>query len=124
MESARLIAVVDDDASCRESVLGYIRSAGFAVQGFASAGAFLGSAHLPATDCLVLDVRMPGMSGLALQSELRSSHPDLPIIFITAHCGEETRARVLRAGAVACLPKPFDGEALLNAIYTALESRP
>jgi FixJ family two-component response regulator len=120
MGSDRLISVVDDDESCRESVLGYIRSAGFAVQGFASAEAFLGSEHLSATDCLVLDVRMPGMDGLALQCELRGRRPQLPIIFITAHGDEETRSRVLRGGAVDCLLKPFNGEALLSAIHSAL----
>jgi FixJ family two-component response regulator len=118
-----LISVVDDDDSFRESILGYIRSAGFSVQGFASAEAFLASGAVASTDCLTLDVRMNGMSGPALQTELRSLRPQLPIIFITAHGDDRTRARVLREGAVACLPKPFDGEELLTAISTALGDR-
>jgi FixJ family two-component response regulator len=115
-----LISVVDDDESFRESILGYIRSAGFAVQGFESAEAFLASGAVATTDCLTLDVRMHGMSGPALQTELRALRPQLPIIFITAHGDERTRARVLREGARACLPKPFDGEELLGLIQTAL----
>jgi FixJ family two-component response regulator len=123
MEAARTIAVVDDDASCRDSVVGLVRSAGFTVFGFASAEDFLRSDQLRASDCLILDVRMPGMSGLALQGDLRTRRPELPIVFITAHCDDATRARVLRDGAVDCLPKPFEGEALLNAIRTAFGSR-
>ena len=120
MQSPRLISVVDDDQSCRESVVALIRSAGFAAQGFASAAEFLGSGALLATHCLVLDVRMPGMSGLALQSELRSRRTRLPIIFVTAHGDEDTRSRALRDGAVDVLPKPFNGDALLSAIQVAL----
>ncbi|SRR5258705_6975459 len=123
MLRTRLISVVDDDDAFRESILGYIRSAGLAVQGFQCAEEFLASGELAQTDCLTLDVRMPGMGGLALQTELRSLRPQLPIIFITAHGDERTRARVLREGAIACLPKPFDGEELLSAINNALESR-
>jgi FixJ family two-component response regulator len=120
MAGTSLISVVDDDESFRESILGYIRSAGFAVQGFSSGEAFLASGAVDTTACLTLDVRMNGMSGPALQAELRSLRPQLPIIFITAHGDERTRARVLREGAMACLPKPFDGEELLGLIQTAL----
>ncbi|HTO68609.1 MAG TPA: response regulator [Casimicrobiaceae bacterium] len=118
-----LISVVDDDDSFRESLLGYFRSVGFAARGFASAAAFLDSGELELADCVTLDVRMPGMSGPALQSQLRRLRPDLPIVFITAHGDETTRARVLQEGAIACLPKPFDGRELLTAIHTAVGER-
>jgi len=118
-----LISIVDDDDAFRESILGFVRSAGFVAQGFASAEEFL-TFDLAATHCLTLDVSMPGMSGLDLQSELRARRLQIPIIFITAHGDERTRARALREGALACLPKPFDGEELLRLIETALgESR-
>jgi FixJ family two-component response regulator len=123
MQRVRSISVVDDDDSCRASVVGYLRSFGHAAHGFASAEAFLSSEQLGTTECLVLDVRMPGMSGPALQAELRSRRPQLPIIFITAHGDEQTRAQVIRDGAIDCLPKPFVGDALLHAIHTALGDR-
>jgi FixJ family two-component response regulator len=98
MVSVRQISVVDDDDSFRESLLGYIRSVGFSVRGFASGEAFLASAELASTDCLTLDVRMQGMSGPALQTELRPLRPQLPIIFITAH-GDDRRVSESRGGA-------------------------
>lgn len=115
-----MICVVDDDDSCRESVAGLLRSYGYDVRGFASAEAFLDSQQLESAACLVLDVRMPGMSGPALQAELRNRRPHLPIVFVTAHGDEQTRAQVIRDGAIDCLPKPFAGDALLHAIETAL----
>jgi FixJ family two-component response regulator len=118
-----VVSVVDDDQSVRESLAGLIRSVGLAVKVFASAEEFLGSFHIAGTDCLILDVRMPGMDGLELQRQLKTSHPDLPVIFITAHGSEEEiRRRALAAGAVDYLLKPLSEEEVLNAVDTALKS--
>jgi len=121
---AALISVVDDDESVRESLRGLLRSVTFGVKVFASAEEFLSSDRMRETDCLILDVRMPGMSGLELHRRLVSSHPYLPVIFITAHGDEELRSRVLRSGAVDYLLKPFSDHALLNAVQTALRKVP
>jgi FixJ family two-component response regulator len=115
-----LISVVDDDEAVRESVRGLLRSVRFGVEVFASAEDFLRSLRAAETHCLILDVRMPGMSGLELQDRLAASHPEIPIIFITSHGDEELRSRALRGGAVDYLLKPFSEEALLNAVQTAL----
>lgn len=115
-----LIAVVDDDDSVRESLRGLLESLGFAVQTFSSAQAYLTSAYLTVTDCLILDVRMPGMPGPELQRELARRKLKTPIVFITAYGEEDIRPRVLSEGAVDCLLKPFTEEALLNAIRLAL----
>lgn len=123
MANSPLISVVDDDDSVRESLGGLIRSVGFAVKVFASAEEFLNSDHLRNTDCLILDVRMPGMNGLELQRQLAASYCKIPVIFITAHGDEEVRSRALNGGAVDYLLKPFSEEALLNAIDAALKSR-
>jgi len=118
-----IVSVVDDDQSVRESLAGLIRSVGLAVKVFASAEEFLGSFHASGTDCLILDVRMPGMDGLELQRHLKASHPDLPVIFITAHGSEEeVRLRALAAGAVDYLLKPLSEEEVLHAVGTALKS--
>ena len=123
MANLPLISVVDDDDSVRESLSGLIRSVGFGVMVFASAEEFLTSDRLPDTDCLILDVRMPGMNGLELQRRLATNHSAIPIIFITAHGDEETRVRALNGGAVEYLLKPFSEEALLSAIDAALKSK-
>jgi FixJ family two-component response regulator len=117
------ISVVDDDDSVRESLGGLIRSVGFGVMVFGSAEEFLTSDRLRDTDCLILDVRMPGMNGLELQRRLATNHFAIPIIFITAHGDEEARVRALNGGAVEYLLKPFSEEALLRAIDTALKSK-
>jgi FixJ family two-component response regulator len=118
-----LVAIVDDDESIRESLRGLIRSIGLRVETFASAEAFATAKQLGNTDCLILDVRMPGMSGLELQRELAASKRDIPIIFITAHgSDEDVRARALRDGAVAYLSKPFSEDALLEAVSAALSA--
>ena len=123
MANPPLISVVDDDDSVRESLRGLMRSVGFAVAVFASAEQFLDSDHLSDTDCLILDVRMPGMNGLELQRKLATIHCEIPVIFVTAHGDEDARARALNAGAVDYLLKPFSEEALLNAIDSALKSK-
>ena len=122
MSDIPLIAVVDDDAAIREAVQSLLRSAGFWAAPFASAQDFLQSGRLPETACLIVDVRMPRMSGLELQQRLRTVQDPRPIIFITAHGDAETRTRALRAGAVAFLDKPFSDEALLRAVQAALPS--
>jgi FixJ family two-component response regulator len=123
MTRCPLISVVDDDDSVRESLGGLIRSVGFSVKMFASAEAFLNSETPENTDCLILDMRMPGMSGLDLQRVLAARHSEIPVIFITAHGDQEVRSRVLKEGAVELLLKPFSEEALLKAIDAALSSR-
>ena len=121
MANHSVICVVDDDESVREALRGLMRSVGFAVNVFASAEEFLDSDHLRNTDCLILDVRLPGMNGLELQRQLATSHSEIPIIFITSYEDDEVRARALNAGAVAYLLKPFNDEDLLNAIDAALK---
>jgi FixJ family two-component response regulator len=115
------VFVVDDDASVREAVSSLLRSTGRDVLAFASAHEFL--AHpLPAhACCLVLDVRLPGLSGLDLQKELKSRGMHIPIIFITGHGDIPMSVRAMKAGAVEFLPKPFDDEELLGAIEACLE---
>jgi FixJ family two-component response regulator len=122
--SPSLISVVDDDESVRESLQSLLRSVGFAVKAFASAEEFLNSNHWGDNDCLILDVRMPRMSGIELHRRLVASDCEVPVIFITAHgSDEEVRSRALNDGAVAYLVKPFSEDALLNAVRTALSSK-
>ena len=116
-----LVCVVDDDFLARESTTRLLRSFKFDGKALASAEEFLNSDCLAETACLILDVRMPGMSGLELQRQLAVSNSDLPIIFITAHENEDQRRQALEAGAVAFLYKPLFEEALLDAIDTALK---
>jgi FixJ family two-component response regulator len=119
-----LIAVVDDDHSVRKSLSGFIRSAGLAVQTFASAEEFLSSEALSSGDCAIVDVHMPGMSGLELQRRLALSHPRLPVVIVTAEASnDEVRLRALKDGAIAFLSKPLSGESVLSAIQTALKKR-
>jgi len=111
---------VDDDDSVRESLQRLLRSAGFAVQVFATAEDLLNSAYLHQTRCLILDVRMPAMDGFELFRELRKSNSGVPVVFITAHGNEAARLQALNEGAIDYLYKPFSEEALLRAIETAL----
>jgi FixJ family two-component response regulator len=120
MPSVPLIAIVDDDDALRNSLDNLLRSVGFRVHGFASAEAFLQAQPAPETACLLLDVRLPGMNGLALQRQLVAAHGSLPIIFVTAYADDDVRARALAAGAVAFLSKPCREEELLQAIEAAL----
>jgi FixJ family two-component response regulator len=119
-----LISVVDDDHSVRESLARLIRSIGLRVQTFGSAEEFLDAGLSRAPDCLILDIRMPGMNGLELQRELSAGDQDLPVVFITAHGSDaEVRARAIGAGAVDYLLKPLKEEEVLKAIDTALNAR-
>jgi FixJ family two-component response regulator len=119
-----LIAIVDDDYSVRDSLARLIRSVGFDVCIFGSAEEFLNAGLGRDADCLILDVRMPGMNGFELQHELSSRNGDLPVIFITAHGSDgDGRARALGAGAVDYLLKPLGEEEVLKAIGAALRAR-
>jgi FixJ family two-component response regulator len=117
-----LVGVVDDDESVREALGSLIRSAGYNCQLFPSAEAFLETGHLEETDCMVLDVRMPGLSGLDLQRRLREMGSAIPIVFVTGGADEQLRDRALQDGAVAFFGKPFNDEALLSAVGAALDS--
>jgi FixJ family two-component response regulator len=117
-----LVAVVDDDESVRESLPDLLGELGFAASAFSSAEAFLSSDDIGQTRCVVLDVAMPGMSGLDLQRELQRRRHKIPIIFITAQKDEAIRARALEQGAVRVLLKPFSDTSLLEALNTALRA--
>ena len=106
----------------RTAVQGLLKSVGWPAQAFASAEEFLESGQHRQTACLIADIRMPGMSGLELQSRLNAEHCRIPTIFITAHGDAKMRLQALRAGAVEFLAKPFDDEALLESVRAALES--
>jgi FixJ family two-component response regulator len=122
MSEIPLIAVVDDDEAIRDAIQSLLRAVGLRAAVFASAEDFLQADQRQATACLIVDVRMPRMSGLELQRQLATANSPMPIIFITAHGDAETRARALRAGAVAFLDKPFSDEVLLRAVQAALPS--
>jgi len=115
-----LVSVVDDDESVRESLPDLLRECGFAVQAFSSAEEFLASDYVALTQCLILDIAMPGMSGPDLQRELTLRRQPIPIVFITAHGDVTVRPHLIRLGAVECLFKPFSEAALLEALGTAL----
>src|SRR6267142_3300045 len=119
-EENTFVFVVDDDASIRDSLRDLIRSAGLNVQTFASAHEFLTSQRPEALSCLVLDVQLPGLSGLDLQQELAKGHAPIPIIFITGHGDIPMTVRAMKAGALEFLTKPFRDEDLLKAVAQAL----
>jgi len=115
-----MISIVDDDEAVRNATKALIRSLGYRAATFSSAEEFLASEYIGLTNCLILDVGMPGMSGLELQRELKLRGQNIPIVFITANRDEGVRPRVLAQGAVACLFKPFSDTALLEALNMAL----
>ena len=115
-----LVSVVDDDESVRESLPDLLREFGFAARTFSSAEEFLLSDCIEQTNCLLLDIAMPGMSGSDLQQELMTRRPEIPIVFITAQRDETVRSRLIEQGAVDCLFKPFSETALLEALNAAL----
>ncbi len=119
--SDALIAVVDDDLSVRESLGSLIRSAGLRVETFASAQEFLARPQADAPSCLVLDVQLPGLSGLDLQKQLAEVNLDIPIVFITGHGTVPTSVQAMKAGALEFLTKPFADEDLLRAIQQAIK---
>jgi FixJ family two-component response regulator len=123
MSEIRLVSVIDDDESLRRALERLIRSIGFPVVVFPSAHEFLLSDRVQDTACLILDMQMPLMNGLQLQSHLAQAGCRIPIIFITAYPDERVRARALQAGAVDFLQKPFSDDVLLNGIRRALKMR-
>ena len=123
MSERPLVAVVDDDISVRESVPDLLQQVGFAVQAFSSAEAFLTADVADVTDCLVVDVGLPGMSGSDLQQELVRRGKRVPIVFITAKVDKLLQPRLRAGGAVACLFKPFSDAALIEAVEAALGMR-
>ncbi len=122
---APLISVVDDDISVRKSLDRLIRSAGLEVRVFASAEEFLSSAHPRKADCLILDVRLPGMSGIELLHHLGARKCSVPVILITAHGSDDgARSAATSDRTVAYLIKPFSGDELLDAVNAALRRNP
>ena len=115
-----LISVVDDDESVRESLPDLLKEFGFEAQSFSSAEEFLASEAMANTNCLLLDVAMPGMNGPDLQRELLLREQSIPIVFITGQRDAATRLRLMAQGAVECLFKPFEPNELLQALNTAL----
>lgn len=122
MAKRPLVSVVDDDDSVRESLPDLLKEFGFVVQAFSSASAFLESEWIDRTNCLVLDIAMPGMSGPDLESELLRRRQKIPIFFITAHHEQAIRPQLLAQGAVACLLKPFSPSAMLEAVNAAVRT--
>jgi FixJ family two-component response regulator len=120
-ETEATVFIVDDDAQVRESLKDLIRSVGLRVELFASAQEFLRAHHPDAPTCLVLDVRMPGLSGLGLQKQASEAGLEIPIIFITGHGDIPMTVRAMKAGAIEFLSKPFRDQDLLDAIQQALE---
>ena len=122
---AKLVAVVDDDISIRRSLDRLIRSARLEVSVFASAEEFLASDHTRKADCLILDVRLPGMTGIELHRHLLASRYNVPIIFITGNgFDDRTKSEAASDWIVAYLRKPFGGDELLEAVQTALRLKP
>ena len=119
--SDAIVFVIDDDESMREALKSLIRSVGLSVETFASAHEFLQSRRPDIPACLILDVRMPGLSGLDLQRDLSEANIHIPIIFITGHGDIPISVRAMKAGAVEFLTKPFRDQDLLDAIQQALE---
>jgi len=119
---SRHISIVDDDAAIRDALKSLMRSARFNVDAFGSAEEFLASDRVHDTECLILDVYLPGMTGFELQERLRKKRKNIPIIFITAHADDASRSRALKGGAVDLLGKPVRREALFQAIQSAIRS--
>src|SRR5205807_3607710 len=119
-EKNALVFIVDDDTGTRESLKNLIRSAGLSAQAFSSAQEFLAAERPNAPGCLVLDVQLPGLSGLDLQQELAKAGVKIPIIFITGHGDIPTSVRAIKAGALEFLTKPVNSEDLLRAIQQAI----
>jgi FixJ family two-component response regulator len=117
-----MISIVDDDESVRTATQALLRSAGYEVETFASAELFIESGALRETECLVLDVRMPGMGGLELQRRLNEAKSCVPVLFVTAHDDRTHRLKAMEAGAVNFFRKPFDADAFLATIQAALRN--
>ena len=121
-ENSQLIAIVDDDQSIQWALKDLMESAGLTARCFRSASEFLEWDERNQTACLLLDIRMPGMSGLDLQAKLTTGGSRIPIIFITAHVDPKIKTQAMKAGAEEFLTKPFDNEVLLEKVRSALKS--
>lgn len=117
---SKLVRVVDDDASVRESSKAYLSAAGYEVETYASGDELFGRADLQRSGCVLLDLQMPGMSGLEVQRRLRMRHPHISTIMVTGHGDINTAVTAMKGGATDFLEKPYSGEALLDAIERAL----
>jgi FixJ family two-component response regulator len=120
LSTKTLISIVDDDRDFREALSSLIRSLGYRVRAFSSAKAFLTSRNLPNTSCLIADIQMPAMTGVELYSRLVESGHAIPTILLTAYPDDGVRARVLSAGVICYLSKPFNADELLACIRAAL----
>jgi FixJ family two-component response regulator len=118
--NTKIVAIVDDDESVRRALQGLLKAEGLQAKTFASAEEFLCSGLQRETACLIADIRMPGMSGMDLQTRLNAEHCRIPTIFITAHGDANMRMQAMRAGAVEFLAKPFSDEVLLERVTAAL----
>jgi FixJ family two-component response regulator len=120
MPHQQCIAIVDDDQSVRDAASNLFRSMGFVTAAFESAETFLSSEWLERTSCIVLDVQMPGMGGLSLQTYLTSIGRQIPIVFVTGYPDAGVREKAMKAGAVCFLTKPFDEDDLADGLRSAL----
>jgi FixJ family two-component response regulator len=120
-EKPQIVAIIDDNELVRTALEGLMKSVGLPALAFAHAEEFLTSGRKHDIACLIVDIQLPGMSGLELQSKLNAELYRIPTIFITAHGAENARMQAIRAGAVEFLTKPFDDEALLQSVRAALE---
>jgi FixJ family two-component response regulator len=120
-ETQPIVYVIDDDASLRDALARLFRSVGLQVAAFASAPEFLRNKLSEGPSCLVLDVRLPGLSGLDFQAELAKANIDIPIVFMTGHGDIPMTVRAMKAGAIEFLPKPFRDQDMLDAVQTGLE---
>ena len=123
MAREHCIAIVDDDQSVRDAVTNLFRSMGFPAMAFASAEEFLNSGSLDTASCIVLDVQMPGMGGLSLQSHLAATGRQIPIVFVTGYPDAGVRDKAMSLGAVCFLTKPFNEDDLVDGLRSALTDR-
>jgi FixJ family two-component response regulator len=119
-EADPIVFIVDDDPSVLKALRRLMKSVGFQVQAFASASEFLAAERPEAPSCLVLDVRMPGLGGLALQETLAANNSHIPIVFITGHGDIPMTVQAMKAGAIDFLPKPFSDQQLIDAVNEAI----
>ena len=116
MNDKRVVCVIDDDISAREAITGLVQGAGLEVEAFESAQAYLAATRTVPPSCLVLDVDLPGLSGLELQEQMGIARVDIPIVFVSGHSDVPMSVRALKAGALDFFTKPFDPDLLLSAI--------
>ena len=124
MAQVPVISIIDDDASVREATQRFLRALGYVAHAFASANEFLRSSQVTDNSCLIIDIKMPGMSGVELQRQLQIQGCQVPIIFITSVDDESIRTQALNAGAVCFLTKPFEIRTLIKHLEEALKRRP